>query len=167
MGTWTDVDLYKPTQLVDATAMDALRTNIEYLHAPNYAEYRHPGTGGNYTVSGNLGQDLDATNFKLSLTSYGGLIMACFYGQWQISTTGSIRANIVMTDTVSYLGINLFNNFSCEVMAVTTETEPRGWIQEFPDVPAGTHEFKVVWGVSAGTGTLFVANRPYLAVWEV
>lgn len=167
MGTWTDVDLYKVNQLIDATAMDTLRTNIEYLHAPNYAEYHHPGTGADYTVTGNLGQDIDSTNFKLSLTTYGGIIMACFYGQWTTSvTTGAIRANIVRTDPVSHVGVNLFNNFAIEVVADTSPSDPRGWVQVFEGVPAGTHEFRAVWGISSGTGTLYAAFRPYMAVWE-
>jgi hypothetical protein len=167
MGTWTDLELPKVKQLANATFLDAVRTNIEYLHAPNYAEYQHPGSGGNYTVTGELGQNIDSTNFKLSLTTYGGLIMACFYGQWGISVTSAIRAAIVRTDPVSHLGVNLFNNFSVEIVADATDTEPRGWIQAFPNVPAGVHEFRAIWGVPSGTATLYVANRPYMAVWEI
>lgn len=168
MGSWTDIDLYRVNQLADDTVMDTLRTNIEYLHAPNYAEYHHPGTGGDYTVTGNLGQDIDSTNFKLSITTYGGLIAAVFYGQWGISTTAAIRVNMVRTDTVSHIGVNLFSDFGVEIVADTTNTESRGWIQYFDGVPAGTHEFRAVWGVSpSGTATLYVANRPYMAVWEI
>lgn len=166
MGTWTDVDLYRVSELINADAMDVIKGNIEYLHAPNYAEYHDPGSGSDYTVTGTFGQDIDA-NFVLSLTTYGGLVAACFYGVWQCNSTGSIRANIARTDPISHIGANMFNNFAVEILSTTSNIEPRGWIQFFPGLPAGTHEFRAVWGIGVGTGTLFASNRPYMAVWEV
>ncbi len=166
---WTEIDLYTVNLLTAATDLDNLRTNIEYLHTTNYAEYHHPGTGANYTVSGNLGQDIDAV-FNLSLTTYGGLVMACFYGQWTLDTAGnSIRTNIIRTDTVSHLGVNLYNDYHMEIQATAATGQGRGWVQVFDNVPAGTHQFRAVWGSGSAAviGTLFAAYRPYMSVFEV
>lgn len=162
---WADIELYKVNELVNATALDALKENIEYLHLPNITEYQHPGTGSDYTVTTNKAQDIDPV-FNLSLTTYGGLVVAVFYGVWDAPGAGvSIRANIVRHDPISYVGRNLFYEWNMEY--VKPQPGGKGWIQFFPNLPAGTHEFRAVWGVPSGTGTLLAAFRPYMAVAEI
>lgn len=167
---WNELANPRVPDLTDATFMASLKGNIEYLHTPNYAAYNHPGTGGNYTVTGELGQDVDATNFNLSLTTTGtgGLVAAVFQGQFKV-TAGALRANIVRVDTVSQPGRNLFNSFHTEISATDANGVGVGWIQYFDGLPAGTHSFKLVWGISpsGGTGTLMVSWKPRMAVWEV
>lgn len=164
---WTDIEKPKAGDLISvANYMGALKGNIEYLKQRNMSSYHHPGTGADYTVSGSLGVDIDGTNFNLSLTTYGGLVCACFFGQFAVSTLDSIRVNIVITDDVSYKGRNLYSSYSAEIC--TVDSANRGWIQFFPGLPAGTYNFKVVWGLSSAvhTGYLYVANKPFFAVWE-
>lgn len=166
---WTDVELYAAAQTINATETTVLKNNINYLHDGNATTYHHPGTGGNYTVTGELGQDIDSTNFSLSLTTNGGLVMACFYGQFMCSAApNSIRASIIRVENVSYRGRNLFYDFDIELVAANATGEFRGWIKPFPGLPAGTHTFRVVWGISpAGTGTLLIGYRPRMSVWEM
>lgn len=168
---WTDIDIteYDPNTLMTAAGMNTLKDNLNYLHAPNAASYYHPGTGGNYTVTGQLGVDVDGTNFNLAITTSGGPVLACFYGNIGTSDTStSLRMNIVHVDNVSYIGRNLFNNFTAEITDTNVNGAPHGFIVPFFDLPAGSHSFKLVWGTSgAGTGTLYVALRPTLCVWEV
>lgn len=167
--TWSD--LVKPTvhQLGDAAYLNALKDDINYLHLPNFATYHHPGTGPNYTVTGSLGQDVDSTNFSLSITSHGGLIKACFYGQILSSAnTNSVRMAIIRDDPVSHVGRNLFNDYDIETDTASAGGTHRGWIKYFPNLPAGIHTFKLVWGINpAGTGILFVTHKPRMSVWEM
>ena len=51
--------------------MNIIKANLEYEHAPNFAEYHHPGTGADYTTTADVGADLDSTNFALTITTYG------------------------------------------------------------------------------------------------
>jgi hypothetical protein len=164
---WTDIDLYKPNQLIDATALDTLRTNIEHLHSPNFASYQHPGTGANYTNTGTLGDDVDSTNFNLSVTTYGenSMVLAGFYCVVGVNA-GSVRLNIIRVDPVTHYGRNLFYNYTAESAQLTANIRGLGWIQRFPNLPAGTHQFKAVWGISGGTATMYVAHRPYMWVLE-
>lgn len=168
---WNDIDLEDVDVNVLGTSslMNSLSDNLTYLHAPNAASYYHPGTGGNYTVSGSLGVDVDGTNFSLTITTYGGPVLAGFYGNIGTSaTTTSLRMNIIQVDTISHIGRNLFSNYATEVSSTTTTGEPRGFMVPFFDLPAGSHTFKLVWGVSgAGTGTLYVALRPTFWVTEL
>lgn len=166
---WTDIDPYRVRKLFNQNDFAALKGNVEYLQRPNVATYHHPGTGANYTITGELGQDLDTTNFSLNLTTYGGLVKAYFYGQFKVNAQpNSLRVNIIHVDTVSHTGRNLFYNYAVEIKADSTLGQPRGWIQTFPGLPAGSHTFRVVWGISpsAGTGTCMVAYRPRLTVVE-
>lgn len=164
---WSDIDEYDVRQLMDASAMASLKDDINYLLAPNAATYHHPGTGANYTTTG-LGEDLDATNFNLSIVTGGGLVMGMFYGQFKTSVAGNtVRATIVHVDPISYIGRNLFWDYTIETASGDTNGEPRGWVQYFPGLPAGTHQFKVVWGIGGGaTGTLLVGWRPRFSVVE-
>lgn len=154
--------------LMTAAAMNILKDDINYLHAPNAASYYHPGTGGNYTVTGQLGVDVDSTNFSLTITTSGGPVLACFYGNVASGDSStSCRLNIVHLDTVSYIGRNLFSNFAAEITSAASNGMPVGFYVPFFDLPAGSHTFRLVWGVSGGgTGTLYVALRPTLSVWE-
>lgn len=165
---WADIDEYDVKQLMTAAAMASLKDDINYLLTPNAATYHHPGTGANYTTTG-LGEDLDATNFNLSITTYGGLVVSAFYGQFLSSGVGqSVRAAVVHVDPISYLGRNLFWDYAVETTSINTNGESRGWFQFFPGLPAGTHQFKVVWGVGGGgTGTLLVGWRPRFSVVEI
>jgi hypothetical protein len=165
---WADIDLYQVREAVTAAHFATLKSNIEYLKTPNYAEYHHPGTGANYTTT-TLGEDLDSTNFSLTINTTGGLVWAMCYGQWKVSAAGaSVRANIVKLDPISYVGRNLFYNYAIDVRALETDGLFRGWIQPFTGLPAGSHTFRVVWGIgSAGTATLLVGYRPHFWVWEV
>lgn len=165
--TWTDIDLYKVRQLAAAADTALIKGNIEYLHKKNSNTYHHPGTGANFTVTGTLGQDIDA-NFNLSLTTTGGLVAACFYGQFKSSASpNSVRANIVRDDPISHIGRNLFYNYAVETVNRDTQGQSMGWIQFFPNLPAGTYTFKAIWGIPGGaTGTLLVAYRPRMSVWE-
>lgn len=167
---WTDIDLYKVNQLMNETALTALKGNIEYLNRPNAATYQHPGTGSNYTATGTLGQDIDGTNFNLSLTTVrkSALVIATFYGNWYVSGAGgaaTLRMNIAKTDPISHIGSNMYNNFQLEVSYTGTDGVGAGNIWFFT-VPAGTHEFRAVWGVSSGTANLMVGYRPMMCVWE-
>lgn len=163
---WTNVDKPAVPQLVNAAYMNALKDNINYLHLPNFATYHHPGTGANYTNTGTLGEDVDATNFNLSITTYGGLIAACFYGQLQVSA-GTVRVGIVKLDTVSYIGRNMFFSYDAESDQTVTPGDNVGFIKFFRNVPAGTHTFRLVWGISGGTATLHIAYKPRMSVWEI
>lgn len=162
---WNDITPYRVNDLHNGAALDAMREDIEYVHAPNMASYQHPGTGGDYTNTGTLGDDVDSTNFNLSLTTYGGMVLACCYCVVGV-TAGSVRLNIVRSDPITYLGRNLFFNYTAESAQINVNRRGVGWIQRFPNLPAGTHEFRLVWGISGGTATMYVAHRPYMAVIE-
>lgn len=163
MPTWTDIDRYKVRQLVDAAAMNALKTNMEYLLQPNVAVYHHPGTGSDYTVTDTTAQDLDATNFNLTITTYGGPVLATFYGMvFGGGSSVSIRMGIIRVDEVSHIGRNLFHNFLWEYQR--TSQRAIGGIARFDGLPAGSHTFRVIWGASGGTGTMDVSHRPRFCV---
>lgn len=166
--SWQIIDPYRAISLTDQAAMAALKGDIEYLHDGNGTTYHHPGTGANYTVSGDLGQDIDSTNLKLQLVTNGGLVMASFYGQFLSSALGNtLRVSIVRHETLSYQGRNLFYDFDVQTVAAASPGEHRGWMKPFPNLPAGTHEFRLVWGINpAGTGTLLIGYRPRFSVWE-
>src|SRR5436853_3349457 len=146
---WSEINPYRAMSLADAAAMALLKGDIEYLHKQNGTAYHHPGTGANYTVTGDLGQDLDAVNMKLPLVSTGGLVMAAFVGQFLCPAGGvsSIRASIIREDAVSHIGRNLFYNFDVQIWANAGQGGSRGWLKPFPNLPAGTHEFRLAWGV--------------------
>lgn len=160
---WTEIDLFKPDQLVTATDLDNIRTNIEYLHSPNAAYYQHPGTGSDYTNTGTLGDDIDSTNFSLTITTYGGMVLAGFYCVVSVSA-GSVRLGIVHTDPVTHVGRNMFYNYTAE--SSQTVRRGLGWIQRFPNLPAGSHNFRAIWGISGGTATMQVLHRPAMFVVE-
>jgi hypothetical protein len=162
---WTDIDKPIVPQLIDAAYLNAFKDDINYLHAPNFATYHHPGTGANFTVTSNLGQDVDSA-FNLSLTTYGGLIKACFYGQINVAS-GSARLSIIREDSVSHIGRNLFNDYDVETDTVSAGGTHRGWIKYFPNVPAGTHTFKLIWGIDGSTATMHISHKPRMSVWEV
>lgn len=167
---WQDIDPYKVHKLYNAADFATLKGNLVYLQRPNAATYHHPGTGANYTITGELGIDLDSTNMNLTITTTGGLVKACFYGMFTVASSGdSIRANIVRVDNISHVGRNLFENYAVDIRAFTTVgLQPRGWYQIFPNLPAGSHQFKVIWGVSGGgTGTCFIGYKPRFSVWEM
>lgn len=166
--SWQTLDPYRAISLADQAAMAALKGDIEYLHDGNGTTYHHPGTGANYTVSGDLGQDIDSAKLKLSLVTNGGLVAACFYGQFTTPGAGStLRVSIVRHETISYVGRNLFYDYDVQIGSSTTQGEHRGWIKPFPNLPAGTHEFRMVWGISpSGTATLLIGYRPRFSVWE-
>lgn len=164
--SWVSDVSYIAQQTAPATVLNNLKSNLDYLHSPNYAEYQHPGTGGDYTVSGTTPQDIDSTNFNLSITTTGGLVMSLFHGVFSVSSVGlgTVRANIVVADDViAYRGRNLFTHTSVEINQATFGC---CWFQYFV-LPAGTHSFRAVWGASGVTGTLFVAARPFMGIYEV
>lgn len=168
MTAWTDLTDYEVPQLMNAAGMVILKDNITYLLNPNIAQYHHPGTGGNYTVSGSLGVDIDATNFSLSLTTYGGPVLACFYGNFSCPVASSMRIAIIYEDSLSHIGRNLYNSFDAELAyPASANGMPLGFMKVFKDLPAATYTFKAIWGVSgADTATLYVAKKPYMIVRE-
>ncbi len=166
--SWTDAVEYVAQDPAPAALLNTLKANLEYLHLPNFAEYQHPGTGGDYTTTADRGADIDGTNFALTITTYGNpsLVVAAFHGSGGSSvTTSSLRINMVNADDVnSYAGRNLFYDYALETSAVRVGL---GWMQWFV-VPPGTHTFKAIWGIyGGGTGTLYVASRPWMAVMEL
>lgn len=163
---WTDIVDYDVPDVMNAAGLSAIKGNIENLHLPSNATYHHPGTGGDYTMSGSLGVDIDATNFALSISTNGRLVLASFYGVFLTSDlVSSLRASIIVEDSIAHVGRNLYANFDMEFTMTTAQG--RGWIKPFPGLPAGTYTFKVIWGISGGgTATLKVANRPRFSVWE-
>jgi len=164
---WADIDLYAVNYLMTAAAMNALADDLTYLHAPNFAVYHHPGTGGVYTLAaGNYGQDVDATNFNLTITTTGGPVMTLFSGMGLTSdATTSARFTIVHLDPISYMGRNEFNVFDAEIESATAV--PVCILKPFDNLPAGSHTFRLTWGVGGtGSGTLNVVEKPFLAAWE-
>jgi hypothetical protein len=166
--SWENINPYRAISLTDQVAMAALKGDINYLHDGNGTTYHHPGTGANYTVSGDLGQDIDSVNMKLQLVTNGGLVMGAFYGQFLCPSVGNtIRVSIIREDPISHVGRNLFYDFDAQIGGFQTPGESRGWLKPFPGLPAGTHEFRMVWGVNpAGTASLLIGYRPRFSVWE-
>lgn len=164
---WEDITLYAVKQLAGSADFASLRNDISYLHKKNSNTYHHPGTGANFTVTGNLGQDIDPA-FNLTLVTTGGLVVACFYGQFKSSASNqTVRVNIVHDDPLSHIGRNLYYNYNAEAINRDAQGQNRGWMQTFPNLTAGTHTFKTIWGISGGaTGTLLISYRPRFSVWE-
>ena len=97
---WADFAEPEVNDLHAEAVLDIIRGDIEALHTPEFAEYHHPGTGGNYTVSGTLGQDLDSTNFALTITTTSQkptLVIAMFYGQLRNSAAANTTRRAAAT----------------------------------------------------------------------
>jgi hypothetical protein len=94
--------------------------------------------------------------------------MASFYGQFLSIASSSIRVAIIREDAISHIGRNLFYDYDVEIWANANQGDSRGWFKPFPGLPAGTHEFRMVWGINpSGTATLNVTFRPRFSVWEM
>jgi hypothetical protein len=165
---WTDLAVPVVNELSDETDLNALAADINYLHTPNFAEYHHPGTGADYTIAANaVGQDVDATNFNLTITTTGGMVLALCRGELATDDSAtSVRLSIVHMEAISYQGRNHFNTFDAEG-TTTGFLQPFSILKRFEGLPAGAHAFRLTWGVQ-GTGgaTLKVNVHPYFGVWE-
>lgn len=143
-----------------------VRDNLDWLHHPDSGDYffKHDGTGANYTLASAGGQELDASKFRLTLTTYGGLILAggCFAISGSVAACAT-RMDIAVLDSGIFLGQNMFSNTSIEVSG--TSIRSVGILRPFV-LPAGTYTFTVVWGVGGGTGTISVVYKPYMFVIE-
>lgn len=175
---WTETAKKNVGTLWSATDFSALKGNIEYLHQPNYVEYNSSGVEGDWTIThpgtytGVYAGSVGAA-WELSLTTNGGLVIAGFSGRFICSSaSGSLRIAIVHTaingaDITAK--VNMIYNYQHETSY--TGGQHAGWMQFFPSIPAGTHTFKLYWGVyapaSAIVGTLKDDERPRMWVMEL
>lgn len=163
---WTD-PAFRVKRVAKAADINAwVRDNLDWLHHPDSGVHfiQHPGTGGNYTTTGTNGAELDSSTFRLTINSYGGLMLvgAVLTMDGSAAST-AVRADIALLDSTTFLGKNMFSNTSVEVSGVSIRSV--GILRPFV-LPAGEHTFTIVWAVGSGTGTVYVAYKPYMFAFE-
>lgn len=152
-----------PGQLVDAAYLNAMRDNLLTVRDTNISMYRHDGSGSNWTSTSAVMTPIDNTLFNRAITTQGGPVMAIFYGVYK-ATSGSLAwfgINRVGDDIINDeqpLGLLYVGN---SWKAVTV-------IKPYPDLPAGTYNFRPLWRrfSGAGTMTLEALTKPWFAVIE-
>lgn len=100
--------------------------------------------------------DMDATNLKLSITTTGGDVLVGFSGSFNLSSVGHF---IYLDIYESVGGADLFGDDGHIVSTAFTAAKMWhfGFVVCIEGLSAGTHEFKMRWKVSSGTGTFFRA----------
>lgn len=118
--SWTAMTNRATNDLVLEADMDAIRTNLEYLLNPNSQAIKW--TGGNKTlaVTGTW-YDMDATNLKITITSYGGPVWLFAMWHWSHNLVGGKGmfdfeidgANVGGTDGLYHQESRVSGNIHC------------------------------------------------------
>jgi len=163
--TWTEpVDIIKQgTVLTAAILNNQLSGNLTHLAAPPYDEYLDPGSGGDYTTSTQTTTKI-STNFDLSLTTTGGIIITLFCGVFAVATGGLGAVDIFETGEIIPAQVTGLNG----TIIGNRYKHPITIMKIFPNLKAGTYSFSLYWWMSStGTLTLYAANKPYFVAWEI
>lgn len=148
---WTDMTDLDTDDLATAVDMDAIRGNLEYLLDPNSDAIKY--TGGNKTlaVTGTW-YDMDATNLKIDITSYGGPIYIFAEFHWAHGNVGGKGQFDFEIDGANVGGSDgLYNQESRVAGNVNTCAMPYIAI----GLAAGSHTIKLRFKTNAATLTVY------------
>lgn len=160
MAPWTNMNNLAVGDVVTEADMDAMRTNLEYLFQGTIHDTGVLTTG--YTTSSTSFVDVDATNLKLSITTYGGnLFLLAYlhltpllldvYFDFDIDSTrvGDASQGIMRIKTGN-------GNFNGPAIVFWQEN----------GLAAGSHTIKLQWKVNSSTATAW-AGPHYMKAWEL
>lgn len=144
--------------LVTETHMDNIRTNIEYLLNPS-VDVALRDNSADYTTTSTSFVDVDATNVKATITTYGGpvlVVVTCNVAHTAVA--GVVRLDVDMDGTrlgdtdglLNFVGANGAGYFAPCTIAFIVET-----------VTAGSHTFKLQWKTGGATASMASNNTQY------
>lgn len=167
--SWIDQEDYRVGQLITHVAaepiasLEVLRGNLDFLHTKNMASYLHDGTGSDWTTTSTVLTDLDATKFKLTLTSTGGPIMTWFQGAVRRASGSAYYMFFTIVregDPIDAIEPNypMYGNNWKNISL----------LRPYWNLPAGDHVFTVRWQISGGTvaASLKADAKPFFVVIE-
>lgn len=163
---WTDPEFRVKRLAKSADLNTWVRDNLDWLHHPDSGEHfvQHDGTGGNYTIATANGSEVDSSVFRLTLNTFGGVVLVGAVVTISGSAAGcAARVDVAELESSTFLGRNMFSNTSVESSG--TFVKSLGILRPFI-VPAGEHTFSLVWAAGGGTATMHVLYKPYMFAFE-
>lgn len=149
----TDVAL---GDLIDETTFNQILANLRALYAPA-SVHVEINNGSDYTTTGTSFADVDSANLKITLTlDAASDVLVSFHGLVTLSASlqsvlFDVTDNGVRVSTDD--GITGLRSGSNGPNA--TGVQGVSFVRLLPGLAAGSHEFRLQWRVSTGTGTLY------------
>lgn len=148
--------------VTSAADLNKYRENLEYMRAPNNAEYVELNDSSNYTTTALTWAAISAS-YSLSITTTGGLVLVLL--NLMVNNLDiDIEVDGTRLGTSGVSGAGVFSwPFGGSGVAVVN-------IPVLLDGPlsAASHTIKAMWKVpSAGTGTIYTQYRPRFRVREL
>lgn len=163
MPGWTTMNNLTTGDLVTEADMDAIRSNIEYLHAANHDLVEHV-EGTSYTTTSTTFVDVDAADLAQTLTTTGGNVLVLCTLVVSHPTAGARVEFDLEVD-----GARQGQDFGLAYVygsAITTQ-QPVALALVADGLSAAAHTFKLQWRVSGGTATLYSTSGTTPVVFHV
>lgn len=151
--TWTNIGAYTAGQLIDATELNKLRTNAEYLLQRPYL--RAKPSGGDYVTSSTAFVDVSATDFSLTLNIVSTRALVLFNGTVNAESSSPSSEEVFFDVTVDGVsqgsgtgGVASFNNGATGAIVI-----PVAFAFIVNALPVGAHTFRLRWRIVTGVGT--------------
>lgn len=161
---WTNLLQPFPGQKVDDAYLNSMRSNLLHVHDTNISIYKHNGSGVDWTSTSTVMTPVDNTLFNRSLTTNGGPVVAIFFCTFKLTAAGA------MWFSIHRVGEDIESDEQPLSLAYMNSGvwKPHTLIKPFPNLPAGTHNFRVMWKRVTGTGTMTIEalTKPWLAAVE-
>ena len=146
--TWVD------SELLDASIMNThVRDNLIALKAPPSDNYE-ANEGADYTEAATSLNAIDATNWRLTVTTTGGDVLLGFVASISNSGGGNFTFfDIYDVGNVAYLGGN--DDICVQETSVAADRDTVSFVWLATGLAADAYQFEIHWKVSAGTTTLY------------
>jgi hypothetical protein len=132
------------SEVSDPDNLNKLIDNINGVAVPNSYFYITPA---NLTTTSGAYVDMDSTNMKKTITTYGGKLLVFFSGHIEgTASAQNLPIRIVINGSL----------YGTSGMTVPSNNGRSGFgfLIITPDIPAGDYEVSIQWAVAGGTATL-------------
>lgn len=161
MVTWVTPRTWVTLDQITATRLNSeLRDQLSFLKTPPRSVVTIRNATNITTASTSVTQ-VDDAQFTLQLTTFGGDVRVWFLGQILNASASVARLDVLM-DGTTYLSSGTGTPLTSGMLQMTIAAgfgNNGAFTFLVQNLPAGTHDFKLRWWVSAGTLTLVMAQQ--------
>lgn len=153
LWAWTQPKTWTNEPLIAGDLNTHLRDNLEALKAPPTDTYVL-NESGDYSSASTSWVDINATTLSLDITTSGGDILVHFHGSFRPCSNAGEFMYLDITRNGSRVGgddgmLAVMRLVSAAPIQVVT------FSRLLTGIPAGTHQIRLQWRMSAGTSVLY------------
>jgi len=153
---WEDLAAFTIIERILTTKMEQLRANQDHLRNPPSGFYERDYADADYTTTADPYKIVDETNTNIVLVTFGGPVRILLTCRLTHSSGNGWADLVIRVDGQSVDSTYAGNGHGWH--GLRPDNGGNYILDRLIEMPAGVHDFRLIWSNPGGTGTLTMEN---------